>query len=150
MRLSRLGEPIELDLGWPHGSLQDELRDPFEKTSGAPDRWPQRYDVAACGLRRLRTRGNEGGATAWLEHGERPLRDIATDRIENRITVGHHLCEIGNVVLDDLIGAETAHVGVVDRAGSGNEVGADMLGELNGKTGNPTGSALDQDRLPAL
>src|SRR5215831_11579966 len=150
MRPSRLGEPIELDLGWPHGSSQDELCDSFEKTSGAPDRWPQRYDVAACGLRRLWARGNEGGTTAWLEHGERPVRDTATDRIEDRIAVGHHLCEIANVIVDDLIGAETAHVGVVDRARSCDHAGADMLGELNGKTGNPTGSALDQDRLPAL
>ena len=140
MRLSRLGEPIELDLGWPHGSLQDELCDPFEKTSGAPDRWPQRYDVAACGLRRLCTRGNEGGATAWLEHGERPLRDIATDRIEDRIAVGHHLCEIANVVVDDLIGAEAAHIVEIGGAGGGDYARADMLGEMNDKTGNPTGS----------
>jgi hypothetical protein len=27
-----------------------------------------------------------------LEHGERPLRDIAADRIEDRIAVGHRLC----------------------------------------------------------
>ena len=33
---------------------------------------------------------------------------------------------------------------------SGDHAGADMLGELNGKAGNPAGSALDQDRLPAL
>jgi hypothetical protein len=96
MRLGRLGEPIELDLGWPHSPLQEELRDPFERRSRPPDGWPQRCNVAACGLRRLRARGNEGGAAAWLEHDETPLRDFAADRIENRIAVGHHLCEIGS------------------------------------------------------
>src|SRR6516164_8511100 len=107
MRLRRLGEPIELDLGWPHGSLQDELRNLFEKPSRAPDRRPQRCDVSTCRLRSLCARGNESGAAAWLEHGETPLRDIAADRIEDRIAVGHHLCEVTNVIVDDFIGTET-------------------------------------------
>ena len=51
MRFSRLGEPIELDFGWPHGSFQDELRDPFKKPSRTTHRWPSGVTSrrAGCG-----------------------------------------------------------------------------------------------------
>jgi hypothetical protein len=98
----------------------------------------------------LRARGNEDGAAAPLEHGERPLRNIAADRIEDRIAVGHHLCEIAGVVVDGLIGAEAAHVGVVGRARGGDHAGADMLCQLDRKNGNPAGCAWMRIVSPRL
>jgi hypothetical protein len=73
MRLSRLGEPIELDPGSPHGSFQDELRDPFEKSSRAPDRWPQGCGVAAC----ARPPGLIT-ANTFARHRRRPHRRFAS------------------------------------------------------------------------
>jgi hypothetical protein len=51
MRLSRLGEPIELDLGRPHGLLAGRVARSFERPSRAPDRWPQRCGPGVDDLR---------------------------------------------------------------------------------------------------
>ena len=78
------------------------------------------------------------------------FRHIAADRIEHGVAAGHHAGEILRVVVDDLVGAEAAHIVDVRCAAGGDDAGADIFGELNGETGNAAGAALDQDRLAAL
>src|SRR5262249_4366987 len=49
-----LGQPIELDLGRTDGAGRKQLGDAFEMPTGATDWGPQRRDVVAVGLGRLR------------------------------------------------------------------------------------------------
>ena len=115
--------------------------------AGALDRRPERGDIVARGLRRLCPRGDEGRASARLEHRERALRHVAADGVEDGVAIARGLREIPRVVVDDFIGAEPAHVIVVRRTRGRDHVGADMLGELNGEAGDPACPALDEDRL---
>ena len=85
-------------------------------------RRPQRRHIAAVGLRRLRARRNEGGAAARLEHREGFLRHIAADGVEHGVATFHHLGEILCVVVDDLVGAETADIIDVRGARRGDDV----------------------------
>src|SRR5664280_3142604 len=114
------------------------------------NRGPERRHIIAIGLWRLRTRSNEGGATARLEHREGFLRNVATDSIEDGVATGHNLSEILRVVVDDLIGSELADIVTVRRARRRDHTGADMFCKLNGKAGDPARTALNQNGLARL
>jgi len=75
---------------------------------------------------------------------------LSTDGVEDGVAILRHLSEILRVVVDDFVGSEATHIVAVRRARGGDHMGADMLGELNGKAGDATRPALDEDRLPAL
>src|SRR5262245_2364777 len=150
MRVCGLRQTIELDLGSAHGPDLEQLGDALEMPARASDRRPQRAHVATIGGGRLGARRDEGGAAARLEHREGLLGDVAADGIEDGVTTTHRLREIGGVVVDDLVGPEAAHIGLIGRARGGDHVGAEMLGELNGKARDATRPALDQDFLSAF
>jgi len=99
--------------------------------------------IAARRFGRLRAGSNKGCAAARPEHRERGLRHVAADRIKDRVAVGNRLGKIAGVVIDDLIGAEAAHIVTVRRARRGDHAGADMLGELDGEAGDAARPALD-------
>ncbi len=101
----------------------------------------------AVRLRRLRPGGDERGAAARLQHGERSLRDVAADRVEDRIAILDDLGEVDGVVVDDLVGADLAQVVVVGCARGGDDARAEMLCQLDGEARNPARASLDQDRL---
>src|SRR5690242_9445912 len=67
MGVGGFGQAIELDLGRADGAGRKELGDAFEMPAGASNRRPQRRDVVAVGLWRLRARRDEGGTAARLE-----------------------------------------------------------------------------------
>src|SRR6202012_6201729 len=92
------------------GADRDQLRDALKVRPVASDMRTQRNDITALRLWRLRSRGDEGGTAAGLEHLERALRDIAADRVEHRIAVAHGLGEIHRVVVDDLVGTDLAQI----------------------------------------
>jgi hypothetical protein len=98
---------------------------------------------------RLRAGGDERSAAAGLEHREGFLRHFAADRVEHRVAILPDFREILRVVVDHLIGAETADIIDVAGAGGADDAGAKVLGELDGKTSDAAGAALDQDRLAA-
>src|SRR6266705_2073114 len=74
-------------------------------------------------------------APPGLEHGVGPELDLAANRVEYHVTVGHSLGEILDIVVDHPVRAETADVVVVARAGRRDDRGANMLGELDGEAG---------------
>ena len=150
MGIRRLGQTIELDLRDTYGSRLEQFDDAFERSAGAADRWPQRDDVIACRFWRLRPGSDKGRPTAWLEHGERTLRDVPADGVENRVAIPHGLSEIDHVVVNDFIGSEAAHIIMIRRARGRDHAGADMLGELNGEARDSARPALNEDRLARL
>ena len=111
---------------------------------------PERLHVIAIGLWRLRAGCDKSRPPTQLEYRKAPLRNVAADRIENGVAIGHHLGEISGVVVDNFICPDIAQIGMVWRAGGRDHTCADMLGKLNGKAGDPARPALDQDRLSRL
>ena len=76
--------------------------------------------------------------------------DIATHRIEHRVTIGDNFGEIHRIVIDDLIGTETADMIMVTGTGRCDDIRPYMLGKLYGKTRNTAGAALDQNFFSGL
>jgi len=87
VRLGGLRQAVELDLRRAHRAGGDQLRDPFERRAGAADLGAQRGHVVAVRLRRLRARGDEGGAAAGPQHRERFLRHLTADGIEDGVAI---------------------------------------------------------------
>src|SRR6185312_6465052 len=73
--------------------------------------------------------------------------DIAAHRVEDDIAIGNRPREIFGVVVDRPVGAELLHISKVRGARRGENLGADMLGELDRKPRDAAGAALDEDRL---
>src|SRR5262249_166750 len=59
------------------------------------------------------------------------------------------LREIKSVVIDNVIRPERSHIRMICRTRGRDHAGADMLGKLDGKTGDAPRPALDQDCLVA-
>ncbi len=150
MRVDRLRQAIELYFRDAYGSRLNQLCDALERAAAALNRRPQRGHVAAIGLWRLRAGGDERGAAARLEHGERALCHVSPDGIEDGVATGRHLREILRVVVDDLVRSETTHIVAVRRTRGRDDAGTDMFRELNGEAGDTTRAALDEDRLTRL
>jgi hypothetical protein len=104
----------------------------------AADGRASRYDIVAIGLGRLRAGRDKGSAPARVEHRKGLLGNLPADGIEDRVAPLNDLREIGGVVVDDLGGPELAHIGAIGRARGRYQVGADMLGKLNGEARNAT------------
>src|SRR4249920_1532062 len=68
-------------------------------------------------------------------------------RGEDRIAGRHLVRELLGPVVDDLVCAELAHVGMVRGARGGDDTRPDVLRELDRKTPDAARTALDQDRL---
>jgi hypothetical protein len=60
------------------------------------------------------------------------------------------LREVLGIVVDDLIGAEAAHVVTVRCARRGDYASTNLLGELNGEAGDAARPTLDEDRFSAV
>lgn len=108
---------------------------------------PQRLYIASRRLRSLRTRSDEGSASARLQHCERALRHITANRVKRGIALRRSLCEVLCVVVDDLIGTEATHIGLVGRACCADHMRTDMLGQLDGYAAHTPGAALNEDGL---
>src|SRR4030081_2918708 len=116
----------------------------------ASDARPQGNNVAAVRLRRLCSRGNKGRPAAWLQHSERPLRDISADGIEDGVAVSHDPGKVYRVVVDDFIGTNLAQIIMVRSTCGRDDAGTQMFCQLYGKARNSARSALDHYRLPPL
>src|SRR5262249_36975364 len=66
MGVGGFGQPIELDLGRADGAGRKQLGDALDMPAGASHGGPERRDVVAVGLGRLRARRDEGPAAARL------------------------------------------------------------------------------------
>src|SRR5262252_1738742 len=150
MGIGSLGQAIELDLGRMHRAHLIQFDNTFEVPASPPNRRSQRRYIGTLWFRRLRARSDEGGATARFEYCERSLRDVASDGVEDSVAIADSLREIASFVVDDFIGTQASHIVMVCRTRSRDHMRANVLGQLDGKTGNPASPALDQDRLTAL
>ncbi len=150
MCIAGFRQPIELDLGSSYRPRPEQLGDPIEMPPGASHGRPEGLYVVAIRLRRFCARRDEGRAAAWLEDREGALGNVAADGIEHGIAIGHELGEITGVVVDDFIRADVTQIGMVGQTRRRDDMGADMLGKLDGEAGDPACAALDQDRLPRL
>src|SRR5262249_38767613 len=144
MSIGSLGQAIELDLGRTHCAHPIQFDNTFEMPASPPNGRSQRRYIGTLWFRRLRARSDEGGATARFEYRERLLRDIASDGVEDSVAIGDSLREIAGFVIDDLIGTEPPYIVIVCRTCSRDHMRADVLGQLDGKTGNSASPALDQ------
>src|SRR5262245_173951 len=96
-----------------------------------------------------RTRGDERGATPRSQHRKGLQGHVPSYGVEDGIAGGHLAREIFRSVIDHLIGTQPTYVGVVRGAGSGRDARSDVLRELDRKTSDSPGTALDQDCLAA-
>src|SRR5262249_49722202 len=103
MGVGGFGQPIELDLGRADGAGLKQLGDALDMAAGASDRGPQRRDVVAVRLGRLRARRDEGRAAARLQHRERFLSHIPADGVEHGVAIFRNFREILRVVVDDFV-----------------------------------------------
>src|SRR5262245_53701212 len=106
MGVGSLGQPKKLDLGRANSACLIELDNTFEWPTTTFNGRPQCRYIGAFRPWRLCTRSDEGRAAARLEHHERPLRHVATDRVEDSVAIGDSLREITGVVIDNLIRPE--------------------------------------------
>src|SRR5438046_9097050 len=143
MGICSLGQTMEFNLRRTHSTRLIQFDNTFEVAPPASHGRSQRRYIGALWFWRLRARSDEGRATASLEHCKGSLRHVAPHRVENGVAISDCLCEIASVVVDDFIGAEAAHIGMVRRTRSGDHVGADMLGKLNGKAGDAARPSLN-------
>ena len=150
MGIGSLGQAKELDIRRAHHARLIQFDNTFEMPASASNGWSQRRHISTLWFWRLRPRSDEGRTAAWFEHREGPLRNVAPDRVENSVAIGDSLGEILGVVVDDFIGAEAFHICMVRRTRGRDHTSSDMLGKLDGKTGDAARSTLDQDRLAAL
>src|SRR5262249_15671693 len=98
MGVGGFGQPIELDV-WPaDGAGGNQSGDARDMAGGTSHGGPERRDVVAVGLWRLRARRDEGRAAARLEHRERPLRHVPTDGVEDGVAIFRNASEILRVV----------------------------------------------------
>src|SRR5512143_3141995 len=79
-RLLRLGQREQRHMLRSHRAFAVKFDDPLHVLALARHGRTQRGHVAAIGLRRRRSGGDEGGATARLENGEGALGDIIAPR----------------------------------------------------------------------
>src|SRR5215510_508447 len=118
--------------------------------ASASNGWSQCCHVGTLRCWRLRTRSDEGRTAARFEHREGPLRNVASDRVENSVAIGDGLREILGLVVHDFIRAELSHICMVRRTRGRDHASPDMLGKLDGKTGDAARPTLNQNRLTAL
>src|SRR5262252_7920143 len=85
VRVGGLGQAIKLDLRHAYGARLEQFQDALERPARALHRRPERGDIIARGLRRLRPGRDEGGAAARLEHGEGALRHLAADSVKDGV-----------------------------------------------------------------
>lgn len=144
-RLRGLGQRKHASFRHTHRTCRLQMNDALEMRAIAADCRAQGPYVRARRGRSLGTRSDESNAPARSHDRERALCHLAADRLEDRVDVLHHAGEVVLVVVDDLIGAEALDVSVVDRARGGDDTGTNMLGELDGKSGDATGAALNEN-----
>ena len=94
-------------------------------------------------LEAFRRRRDPHQFAAGLEHRVAAGADTAADGVEHHVADRTDVGEILLVVVDHAVGAEAAHIGVIAGARGGDHRGAEMLGELHGKSGDAAGAALD-------
>ena len=113
-------------------------------TAGRSDVTSARRGFGACAPDAMKAARPPGLSTA------KDFCATSPPTVSNTASQRHDLGEILRVVVDDLVGAEAAHVVEVGRAGGRDDARADMLGELDGEARNAAGAALDEDGLAAL
>src|SRR5262249_41734888 len=116
----------------------------------AGDPRTEHLDIAARRLKTGRRRSDPDQTSTRLQHRIGPRLHLAANRVEHDLTILGSPGEILGVVVDDPVGPEALDVIVVAGAGGGDDMRADMLGELDRETGHPAGATLDQDCLAAL
>ena len=89
MRGYGVAELIACHFRRTNGAKCRQPHDTLEMRPVASDAGSKGNDIAALRLRRLWARRNKGRASARFQHGERALRDVATDRIEHGVAAAH-------------------------------------------------------------
>src|SRR5215510_9430910 len=87
MGVGGFGQPIELDVGRADGAGRNEFGDALDMPAGTSHGGPERRDVVAVGLWRLRARRDEGRAATRLEHREGLLRYVPADGVEHGVAI---------------------------------------------------------------
>ncbi len=113
----------------------------------AGDVWAQDLHILAARLKSRRRGRDPHQPPARLQHVVGAHLHFAANGVEHDVAIARRLGEILRVVVDRPIGAEALDVIVVAGAGGGDHGGAQMLGQLDPKSGHTSGAALDQDSL---
>src|SRR6266513_701479 len=150
VRLGRLGERVTGDRGRPNGAGLVKLLHAFEMGAVARDARTQQLDIGARRLKAGRRGRNPDQPAAGFQDLVGAHLHLAADRVEYDIAARDGFGEILLLIVDDPLGAERANIIVIASAGGRDDGRTDMLGELDRKTGNAAGAALDQDCLAAL
>src|SRR5438874_4531580 len=150
VRLGRLGERVTGARGRPNGAGLVKLLHAFEMGTVAREARTQQFDVRARRLKAGRRGRNPDEPATGLQDLVGTNLHLAADRVEYDIAARDGFGEILLLIVDDPLGAERANIIVIASAGGRGDGRTDMLGELDRKTGNTAGAALDQDCLAAL
>ena len=89
-------------------------------------------------------------STARLQDAVRASLNVSSNRVEYYVAVGDDLSEILGVVVNHPVYGQTANIIEVGSARRGNHGGAEILCELDRKTGDTARAPLDQDRFAGL
>src|SRR5262249_42944120 len=103
----------------------------------------QRLDIIAGRLKTFWRRCDPYQFAAGLKHRITAGPNATTDGIEHHIADGTDRGEILGIVVDHLVSAETAHIGVIVGARSCDHACAKMFAELYGESRNATRATLD-------
>src|SRR5258706_13546511 len=91
-------------------------------------------------------RGDE--MAAFLQDQERPLLCIATDQVENHISLlSQTLLELRLSIIENPAGPDGVEVRLIVAACRGNDGGASMRWQLHRIRAHSAGATMDQDRL---
>jgi len=86
---------------------------------------------------------------AGADLGQRAQLRVAAEGVEDHVEVAELGDGVGGVV-DRLVGAEAAQEVEVAGAGGGEDVGAEVLGDLDRQRADAAGAGVDQHALAAL
>src|SRR5262245_9892948 len=101
-------------------------------------------------MKSLRRRCDPYQFAPRLQHSVTAGPNSSADRVRLHIANGTDTGEIFGIVVDYLVSAEAAHIGVIASAGRRDHGGAEMLAKLNSKSRDAAGTSLDQNSLASF
>src|SRR5580704_7951864 len=151
LRRCRFVEPEDvLDLGFQVAG-RHQLGELLEDRSslGGSSHPLRAHTPRGCRLRIRHARDGDQDA-ARLEQAQGARGDLTAHGIDHDVDIVHSVLDIGGGVIDDLVGADRAHVVDVGSRGGGDDRCALPVCELDRERSDATRAALDEDALAGL
>src|SRR6516164_7153463 len=101
----------------------------------------------ALGLRGRRLLSHRYQRASASNDSPRTVKRLATDRVEHQVNVLKVFLEGSAIVFENGISTQALDEVSITRRAGGNSFRAKMLCQLNSKTADPTGPAVDQNTL---